>query len=134
MSKASSIKGLEERIEAVVREHLAATRDAVTAAVARAFAEPVERPGPPARPARVSKLATPRRSPEELAALGERFCEEVKAAPGETMMTLAPRVGVTARALEVPVRRLRREGRIRTAGQRYQTRYFPTAATLASAS
>ena len=73
-----------------------------------------------------AKLA-PRRAPEELIALGERFYGVLCRQPGETMTTLAPQVGVAPRVLQVAVARLRRDGRVRTIGKRQGTRYYPMA-------
>jgi acyl-CoA reductase-like NAD-dependent aldehyde dehydrogenase len=124
----TSIVELERQIEQLVRAHVAACQRAAAAAVERAFA---------AAPARAKTLRTGRapsrargvrRSAEEIAALGERLCEAVRAHPGETMTALAPHVGATARELERPMARLKRAGRIRSVGQRSRTRYFPMAA------
>jgi hypothetical protein len=62
------------------------------------------------RRVRVRKQAAPRRGPEELVALGERFYTLLCQRPGETMTTLAPQVGVAPRVLQVAVGRLRRMG------------------------
>lgn len=60
-----------------------------------------------------------------MAALGERLYEAVCAKPGETMSVLAPIVGATPRELQVPATHLKKAGRIRSVGQKQQTRYFP---------
>jgi hypothetical protein len=44
------------------------------------------------------------------------------------MTALAARVGATARDLNRPALLLKRAGRVRSAGQRQGTRYFPMAA------
>ena len=67
----------------------------------------------------------PRRASAEVAALGERLYEAVCAQPGETMSVLAPELGKTPRELHRPMMVLRRAGRVRSVGQRHQTRYFP---------
>ena len=60
-----------------------------------------------------------------MVALGERFYAILCRQPGEKMTTLAPKVGVTPRVLQVAVARLRRDGRVRAIGKRQQTRYYP---------
>jgi hypothetical protein len=73
------------------------------------------------------KQAAPRRTPEELVSLGERFYAVLCQRPGETMTVLAPQIGVAPRVLQVAVARLRREGRVRVVGKKHQTRYYPMA-------
>lgn len=67
----------------------------------------------------------PRRSPDEMTVLSERLYAAICAKPGESMAVLAPTLGATPRALQVPAFHLKRAGRIRTVGQRRATRYFP---------
>ena len=69
----------------------------------------------------------PRRTPEEIAELGERFYAAVCAKPGEKMRVLSVEVGASADELHRPMTLLKREGRVRSVGQRPQTRYFPMA-------
>jgi hypothetical protein len=57
--------------------------------------------------------------------LEERLYRAVCAHPGETMAVLAQAVGATARELNRPATLLRRDGRVRSVGQRSSTRYFP---------
>jgi len=131
MKATTSIQGLEEQIEQLVRRHMAGVEAAATAAVARAAAGSPGRPSGlaksrSARPS-VRRPASRRRSQEEVAELAERFCAAVHAAPGATMTTLAAEVGATPRELAVAVKRLRSAGRVRTVGQRQYTKYFPSA-------
>jgi hypothetical protein len=77
-----------------------------------------------------SRKAGRRRSPDEIAALGERLYKVVCARPGEGIAALAVDLCLLARELNRPMTRLKRDGRVRSVGQRHQTRYFPiTAAT-----
>jgi predicted transcriptional regulator len=69
----------------------------------------------------------PPRSPEELARLEEQLYAAVCETPGETMIVLAARLGMPSRRLEVPIKRLKRAGRVRSVGQRNGARYFPMA-------
>ena len=116
------IENLEAEIEQVVRKHLAAYQAAASSAVARAFASAV----PTARAQAGCRRTTGRRRPPgEVAALAERLYEAVCAHPGETMATIAPSVGESPRALNRPMMHLKRARRVRSVGQRHNTRYFP---------
>jgi hypothetical protein len=66
--------------------------------------------------------------------LEKRLHEAVCAQPGETMVVLAQAVGATPQELRRPATLLRRQGRIRSAGQRQYTRYFPMDASPAARS
>lgn len=70
---------------------------------------------PPARP----------RSAEELEALCKQLYGLVRARPGESLVVLSDEAGVSARALERPMAKLKAEGRVRSVGQRNVMRYFP---------
>ena len=127
---------LSKQIEDLVRQHVDALRASAVAAVAHAF----EAVPPPlsagastrTRPVRPRKTAAPRRGPEELVALGERFYTVLCQRPGETMTTLAPQVGVAPRVLQVAVGRLRRDGRVRVIGKKQQMRYYPMATSAST--
>jgi hypothetical protein len=130
MRAKTSSETFEERIEQLVREHIATIRAGAEAAVARGFAELAGRASNPAAPQTrmpTRRPASRRRTTEEVADLAERLCAAVHAAPGETMLRLAPQVGATPGELSVAVTRLRQQGRVRAVGQRQHTRYFPTA-------
>jgi len=109
-----------------VRTHLEACRAAAVEAVERALAR-ADSASARARPrAKSTTTQAKRRAPAEVAALGERFYAAVCATPGETMNVLAPRLGVRAANLQVPVARLKRDELVRSVGQKHRTRYFPT--------
>ena len=117
---------LETQIERLVREHVLAQQLAAKAAVDRAFAV-MSAP-------RVSvqrRAAHTWRAPAEVADLAEQLFEAVQACPGETMTTIAARVGEKPRALNRPMLHLKRAGRVRvrSAGERNLARYFPMPAT-----
>lgn len=125
---------LAKQIEDLVRQHVDALRTTAAAAVTRAFvAEPSDPVRASAKSPRPRTKAAPRRAPEELVALGERFYAVLCLRPGETMTTLAPEVGVAPRVLQVAVARLRRTGRVRAIGKRQQTRYYPMTSSPAAA-
>jgi hypothetical protein len=127
MTNTTSSQALADRIERLVQEHIAATRKSAQEAVERAFASaagarPVSAPRQAAREVGRGK----RRAPAEVTALGERIYQAVCAKPGETMTVLAAELGVKARELHRPMALLKRSGRVRSAGARHLTRYFPT--------
>ena len=117
---------LETQIEALVREHIRALQRVAAQAVLRAFADA---PAGKARgghgKARTQKATTARRSPEAVSALSERLYSAICARPGAGMGELAVQVGATSQELSLPAAQLRRTGRVRTAGLKQNTRYFP---------
>ena len=126
MTNTTSDQALAERIERLVQEHIAGTRKSAREAVERAFATASGQP--PARAARQATKAagnSKRRAPAEVAAVSERIYHAVCAKPGETMTALAAEFGSTARELHRPMALLKQSGRVRSAGARHLTRYFP---------
>ena len=123
-------------MEQLVREHIAAIRARAEAAMARGFGEAAARAPKEDTPQKPSarRPASQRRTAQQVADLAERLCAAVHAQPGETMRQLAPQVGATPSELSIAVERLRSQGRMRTVGQRQQTRYFPLTPALAQAS
>ncbi len=117
---------LEAKVERLVRLHLAEQQSGVKAALERAFAGPTT-----TRATTRRGLPYPRRARAEVNELAERLFEAVKACPGETMRVIAPRVGEKPRALERPMKHLKAAGRVRAAGERNFTRYFPMATKAA---
>ncbi len=114
---------LETKIERLVREHLVGLQLAARAAVERAFSLAAS-----AQRAPPQRRATYRRRPRaEVAQLAERVFEAVRACPGETMTVIAARVGERPRGLLRPMMYLKAAGRVRSAGERNLTRYFPMA-------
>jgi hypothetical protein len=121
---------LARRIEEMVAEHIASTRKAAQIAVERAFASAGTQARPPTSAARAvrTRASGKRRASTELEKLSEQFMGAVTRKPGETMTVLAADVGASARELHRAVSRLKQAGRVRTIGERSQTRYFPLAA------
>jgi hypothetical protein len=112
---------LETKIERLVREHLTGQQLAARAAVERAFSLAAPAPRTTSR-----RRVTYRRR-EEVAELAERLFEVVRSLPGETMRVIAARVGEAPRVLHRPMMHLKDAGRVRCAGERNFTRYFPMA-------
>jgi hypothetical protein len=124
----NTIDKLNTQIEHLVREYIAAQRASVAAAVERAFASS-SAPSKPKAAAPSARAWGRRRPPTEVAELAERLFDAVRAHPGETMSVIAPDVGEPARMLNRPMMHLKRTGRVRSAGQRSNTRYFPMASS-----
>jgi acyl-CoA reductase-like NAD-dependent aldehyde dehydrogenase len=116
-----TIEHLQNQIEQLVREHLVAQRAAATAAVERAFASVTAPVGARA----VRRTQGRRRPPTEVAGLVEQLYAAVRANPGELMTVIAAQVGQPVRALNRPMLHLKSAGRVRSAGQRGFTRYYP---------
>src|SRR5262245_47843581 len=125
MSKNMTGPELAEQIEKLVGGFIAASRSAASAAVERAFAVADGNRGHARRSASGSRKrkSSTRRSPEEMAALSERLYDAICAKPGEKMTVLAASVGVAPREMLVPSAKLKRACRIRSVGQKQQTRY-----------
>jgi hypothetical protein len=114
-------EALEMQIEQLVREYLAAQQMAARVAVERAFGAAVAAPRSAAR----KRAVHSRRGPTEMAGLAERLFDAVRACPGETIAVIAARVGENPKALQRPMLHLKNSGRVRSAGERNLTRYFP---------
>jgi hypothetical protein len=123
---------LSEQIEQLVHAHIEATRREASEAVARAFSSVFAAPRANAGPRPTRKTMGRRRGAAALSALGERLYEAVRAQPGETMAVLAPDLDCSPRELHRPMAALKQAGRVRSVGQRHQTRYYPTAGRSAS--
>jgi len=127
----ADIRTLENEIERLVREHVAASKAAAEAAVERGFGS--ARRGRPKTKGRGAsgKSASPSRprTREEIAELGEGLYAAVCAKPGETMRVLSAEVGASGDDLRRPMTWLRRTGQVRTVGQKHRMRYFPMAAS-----
>lgn len=115
---------LSEQIEQLVREHIEASRRVAAEAIERAFS-PVSSSSRTTVARATTRVVGNRRTSTEVAALGDRLYEAVCAQPGETMSVLGPELGKTPRELHLPMTQLKQAGRVRSVGQRHQTRYFP---------
>lgn len=131
MAMTNTNESLEQKIEIaverLVREHLAVLEAVASAAVREGFRRAT---GPMSKqsvgPSTVRRRSPSRRRPRvEVADLEERLYRAVCAHPGETMTVIARAVGATARELNRPAIVLRRDGRVRSVGQRASTRYYP---------
>lgn len=116
---------LQQQIESALREHMLAGRTAVMTALERgraaASSAPAERTKPAATRPRDASSAGKRRTASELAALSEQLYEVIATHPGEGMIALSARMGVSGTQLQRAVARLRDAERIRTVGVYGQT-------------
>lgn len=123
-----SATDLAQQIEKLVEAFIASGRAAASTAVNRAFASAAAGEKQRVRrPDGAKREPSGRRSSEDIGALSERLYAAICAQPGEGMASLAPVVGVPARALHLPMKQLKTAGRIRSVGQRQGMRYFPMA-------
>lgn len=121
---------LQEKIESAVQEYLRESRARVTATLERAFGSTARAPVPRAKSSTRTggtAIAGKRRTASELAELSEQLYEAIAASPGEGMVALSERLGVSGPRLQPVVARLHADNRIRTVGTRQQMRYFPRA-------
>jgi hypothetical protein len=126
MTHTASSQELGQRIERLVQEQIEAIHRSAREALERAFAP---RPQTPEKTLRVSRAPRvgKRRAPAEVSAVGERLYQEVCAKPGEAMAVLARELGASVRELHRPMALLKQAGRVKSVGQRSNTRYFPKA-------
>jgi hypothetical protein len=68
----------------------------------------------------------------ELEEICEGLSKLVRARPGESMARLAVDMGETVLTLQLPMAKLRAEGRVRSVGERHLTRYFPAVVRASS--
>lgn len=135
MKTPSTPDQLASAIESLVASYV----DEVRQAAERALARTLCRPSAAVRPRRsksdrpaTPKSTTKRRTAAELDEACEQLCALVRARPGESIVTLAEEVGEAAATLQLPMAKLRAEGRVRTVGERHLMRYFPSVLRTAS--
>jgi hypothetical protein len=135
MKSPSSPDQLASAIESLVASYVDEVRRAAERALARALCRPSAAVRPLSsksdRP-RASRSTTNRRTAAELDEACEQLCALVRARPGESIVTLAEEVGEPTATLQLPMAKLRAEGRVRTVGQRHLMRYFPAVLRTAS--
>lgn len=128
MTPPKSTDELSKHIEQVVARYMAEGRRVALESLERAFtptAKAGRQPSVQPRRTNVTPTSSGRRTPAEIAEIGERLCELVRARPGEGMVTLAAELGLGVRELHRPMSALRGAGRVRTVGQRHLMCYFP---------
>lgn len=128
-------QSIDEQVGILVRNVTALARRAAIEALEQAMAPPSpakgakqqnrRKTGKGKHSGRARRKLAPPRDPEVLAAMTERLYEAIAAQPGETMEELSPVVGSPGRDLRVSIERLVAQGRVKKAGVRRSTRYFP---------
>ena len=133
---------LAQKFNELVAAFLRSSNELVLAAVAQELEARVSTPASASpssakspKRAAASKRAKPsqRRTSAEVTELGERFYEVLCAHPGEAMVVLAAKLDATPRELHRSVMLLKRDGRVRSVGQRGAMRYFPTSRSAKAA-
>jgi hypothetical protein len=109
---------IEEHVDTLIGNLNALVRELAMAAIAERMGgrPPVEKR---------QRMAAAHRKPEEIAALTEDLYAEVCRSPGQTMQTLSGAIGHPSALLSRPMRKLMGASRVKKAGQRNFTRYFP---------
>lgn len=136
MTPPTTNQELADHLETIVTQYIAEAHRAAQQALERAFASASTTTRKTARPstARATRQSSKRRPAKELGELAEQLVELVRAQPGESMTTFAAELELPVRALHRPMMQLKRDGRVRSVGERQHTRYFPTAAAKSRAS
>ena len=123
------MKNIESRlndiIESAVEQMKTVCHAALVAGADRSFGASVAARRTVSTPRATSRMQTPRRTPEEITELAQRFLGMVQTEPGQTMSALAPKLDMPPTQLQVPVAYLKKAGKLKTAGQRSFKRYFP---------
>lgn len=117
------MKTIEARIDDRVDDLLSSLNALVGELAVEALARRTRRT--PSRAVKHCPTAQSRRGREEVAALAEELYAQICRHPGETMVTLSRHMKVPVKALSLPACKLGKTGRIKKAGQRQFTRYFP---------
>lgn len=128
MKTPSTPDQLASAIESLVASYVDEVRQAAELALARALCRPaaaVRRRSSKSDRPRTSISTTKRRTAAELDEACEQLFALVRARPGESIVTLAEEVGEPAATLQLPMAKLRADGRVRTVGKRHLMRYFP---------
>jgi hypothetical protein len=114
------------RIEAIIQDHIAASRLAAMQTMERAFGKGTDNVPKARRTVSTTKSpAGKRRLKHEIAAFAESLHQAVCATPGTTMTALAAELGMPVKELQRPMAILKTAGRVRSVGERNWTRYFP---------
>jgi hypothetical protein len=125
MGNPKTLDDLSIQLEALVAGYLAEVRRGAQQAIERGLSASSTTTKPSKPSAKSRRTPSKRRSPSEIAELGEALCTLIHARPGESMVVFAGELGVSVRELQRPMTLLKRAGRIRSVGQRHLTRYFP---------
>ena len=123
---------IKDLVDDYVREAECSALDALTVAFSSARHVPNKTARAKALSPKPCKQGQ-RRTPEQLAELADDVATAIAERPGESMAVFAAALGVSVRDLHRPMSMLKRQGRIRSVGERHLTRYFPAASARISA-
>jgi hypothetical protein len=119
----SKIDAFVEQLTAhVKRAALESVREALGNGVAPARRGPGH--PPPRRAPRAAARADAKRTPEQVAADGERIASYVRQHPGQRLEQLAAGLGAHSETLKLPVIKLLASKTLRKTGERRGTKYF----------
>jgi len=98
--------------------------------VARARPAKANGVAPVSKPNGASKSSAPKakgqkRDPDELASLIEQLFDHIKTSPGQGIEQIGKGLVIPTKDLVLPIKKLLKEGRIRTEGEKRATRYYP---------
>lgn len=135
--RARTPEQLANAIESLVASYLDEVHQAAQEALQRSLCRQRSASRPAKATGQRSQSQAPReakrRNAAEIHATTEQLCALVRARPGESIVTLAEEMGVSASTLQRPMARLRVDNRVRTVGQRHLMRYFPAVTRTAAA-
>jgi len=124
---------LRARIDAFVSDISTLVRRAALDAVASALGSPAPAPAKrgPGRPAKAAASAAParkskqaKRTPEDVAKMGEVVVAYVTKNPGQSVEQIKKALGVEKKDLQLPIIRLIEAKKLKTTGQKRGTKYF----------
>ena len=126
-SPQSLAHAIECLVAAYVDEGLRAAQLTIARSLATGALQPAVRKSSSTPKIKKRQSPTPaaRRSATELAQLEEKLYELVCGSPGASMREFSEVLKVSVRDLNRPMAKLKSAGRIRSAGERTRTRYFP---------
>ncbi|MEM7674624.1 MAG: hypothetical protein AAF449_01335 [Myxococcota bacterium] len=129
MTSPKTPEQLAEAIENLVAGYVEEARQMAQVALGQSFARHAAPAGRMKKKQRSRGQATSptvaRRSADELSAVREQLYELICAHSGESMTLFSEQLGISVKDLHRPMSKLKAEGRIRSVGERNQTRYFP---------
>jgi len=124
---------LRARIDAFVSDISTLVRRAALDAVASALGSPAPAPANrgPGRPPKAAASAAParkgkqaKRTPEDVAKMGEAVVAYVAKNPGQSVEQIKKALGVEKKDLQLPIVRMVAAKKLKTTGQKRGTRYF----------
>lgn len=120
---------IEKRIDQMVGDVLVLIRKAASDAVNNALngtdIKMSVRSTKARRKPTTKTLRTPSRTKEEIQHIAHTLYMHIEDNPGEKIAVYGNTMGMDTRELDRPMRNLKKEGRVKSAGGRHDMRYFP---------